>query len=174
MFPDIAWSISVSVGAGIFASNAAAPVLAGGRGADRLDGGEGMADGGARRHPAGPPRDPIQVHGAGAAERDAAAELGAVHAEHVAQDPQQGHIRVRVDRLRLAVDSQSDHGLAECISRAGFCAFLGSRRVRCRGAERSAVAEKSSVRVTDSLANPGLVELLALTPVARDPLPDVR
>jgi hypothetical protein len=27
---------------------------------------------------------------------------------------------------------------------------------------------------TDSLANPALVELLALTPVARDPLPDIR
>ena len=55
--------------------------FAGRGGADSLDGGEGMADGGAHRHHARPHRDAIQVHGAGATERDAAAELRAGDAE---------------------------------------------------------------------------------------------
>src|SRR5262249_55225230 len=79
-------------------------------GADCLDGGDRMAYGGADRHYAGSPGNAIQMHRAGAAERDAAAELGAVHPEHVAQDPEQGHVRWDVDLVRLAVDSQRPPG----------------------------------------------------------------
>src|SRR5712671_2985729 len=61
--------------------------------ADGLDGGDRMPDGSAHRHHASPPRASVEVHGAGAAERDATAELGAVHAEQGAQDPQAAHIR---------------------------------------------------------------------------------
>jgi hypothetical protein len=43
-------------------------------------------------HHAGARRLAVQVHGAGAALGDAAAVLGARHLEHVAQDPQEGHI----------------------------------------------------------------------------------
>src|SRR5215468_5121891 len=42
--------------------------LAHGSIADRLDGRDGLPDGGAHRHHAGPPRDAVQVHGAGAAQ----------------------------------------------------------------------------------------------------------
>ena len=45
----------------------------------------------------------IDVDGAGAAQRHAAAELGAGHAQRVAQDPQQRHFGNRVDGLRFAV-----------------------------------------------------------------------
>jgi len=121
--------------------------FAGRGGADALDGGDRMPDGGAHRHHAGSPRDAVQVHGAGATERDAATELGAVHAEQIAQDPEQGHVRRRVDLVRLAIDSQSDHGLAECISWAESCTVLGSSQFLLQwGAEDSGFAEKSSVR----------------------------
>src|SRR6266446_695350 len=57
------------------------------------------------------------VEGAGTAGADvlafvllaAAAELRPVHAEQVAQDPQERHVRGRVDLVRLAVDPQRDH-----------------------------------------------------------------
>src|SRR5258708_525005 len=77
-----------------------------------LDGSDGMADGGAHRHHAGSPGDAIQVHGAGAAQRGAAAELGAVHAEQVAQGPEKRPVRFPGYLVRLAVDVQSDHRLA--------------------------------------------------------------
>ena len=40
----------------------------------------------------------LEVHGAGAALADAAAELGSLEVEDVAQDPEQGHVRGRVHR----------------------------------------------------------------------------
>ena len=40
---------------------------------------------------------PFTMHGAGAALRDAAAELGALQVEHVAQHPQQRHLGLDVD-----------------------------------------------------------------------------
>ena len=48
----------------------------------------------------------VEVHGAGAALRDAAAELGAGEAEQVAQDPEQRHVGWRVDFALGAVDGQ--------------------------------------------------------------------
>src|SRR6516164_5317981 len=49
------------------------------------------------------------MHRASAALRDAAAEFGAGHTEDVAKDPEQRHIRWRVERLLLAVDRQFYH-----------------------------------------------------------------
>ena len=76
------------------------------------------------------------------------------------------------------------------MSWAGLCTFLGSSQVLLQGAEASAVAEKSSVRVDidgcfiqgkrgasfapATSLQPGVVEMLVLTPVASDPLSDVR
>jgi len=48
---------------------------------------------------------------AGAAERHAAAEFGAGHAEHVAQDPEQRGVAVDINRPIDAVDLDRDcHG----------------------------------------------------------------
>src|SRR5437868_5602356 len=72
-------------------------LLAARRRADGLDGGDPVPDRGAHRRHARSPRDTVQMHRAGPAERDAAAELRPVHAEQVAQDPQKRHVRRRVD-----------------------------------------------------------------------------
>jgi hypothetical protein len=55
-------------------------------------------------HHAGSSGDAIKVH-----RRGAAAELGPVHAEQIAQDPQQWHVRRRVDGVGLTVNFQCDH-----------------------------------------------------------------
>jgi len=46
---------------------------------------------------------PSRLHGAGAAQAGAAAELGTGHLQLVADDPEQGRILGRVDLARLAV-----------------------------------------------------------------------
>src|SRR5712671_2484295 len=48
--------------------------------------------------------DTVEMHGAGAAERHAAAELRAGHAEHIAQHPQERGVAVNIDRPIDAVD----------------------------------------------------------------------
>jgi hypothetical protein len=50
-----------------------------------------------------------QVHGAGAAQRRAATELGAGHIQVIAQGPQNRRRRIGVDLHILTVDVQSDH-----------------------------------------------------------------
>src|SRR2546430_11592835 len=84
-------------------------LLADGCGADALDGGDGMADRGAHRRDARSSWYAVEVHGAGAAQCGAAAELGASHAEQVPQDPKQGHVGWRIDSVTSAVDCQCDH-----------------------------------------------------------------
>src|SRR5262245_63037731 len=55
------------------------------------------------------------MHRASAAERLPAAELGAGHAEHVAQYPQERRVAVDVDALNAAVDFQLvGHGVLSC------------------------------------------------------------
>jgi hypothetical protein len=49
-------------------------------------------------------RDAIEVHGAGATQRLAAAEFGAGHPQHVAQHPEQRRIAIDIGRVRLPVD----------------------------------------------------------------------
>ena len=44
--------------------------------------------------------DAVDMHGAGAAQRHAAAELRAGHAEHVAQHPEQRRVAVDIDAVR--------------------------------------------------------------------------
>src|SRR2546428_977974 len=84
-------------------------LLADGCGADALDGCNGMADRGAHRRDARSSWYAVEVHGAGAAQCGAAAELGASHAEQVPQDPKQGHVGWRIDSVTSAVDCQCDH-----------------------------------------------------------------
>src|SRR3546814_5840591 len=57
------------------------------------------------------------MHGASAAQRLAAAELGAGHAEHVAQHPQQRGVAVNIDLMGCAVDLQRESHC--CLSVAG-------------------------------------------------------
>src|SRR2546422_3249377 len=89
--------------------------LADGCGADALDGGDGMADRGAHRRDARSSWYAVEVHGAGAAQCGAAAELGASHAEQVPQDPKQGHVGWRIDGVTSAVDCQCDHGFSSMV-----------------------------------------------------------
>ena len=54
----------------------------------------------------------IEMHRAGAAERHAAAELRAGHAQHVAQHPEQRRVAVDIDAVRAAVDFDGEgHGV---------------------------------------------------------------
>jgi hypothetical protein len=61
------------------------------------------------RRDAGADRIAVQVHGAGAAQGGAAAELGAGHVQVVAQRPQDGRGGIGVDLGVAPVDVQSDH-----------------------------------------------------------------
>src|SRR5437879_5235640 len=79
------------------------------RAADGLDRSDVLtADPGDRRD-AGADRLAGEVDRAGAAECGATAELRPGQADHVSQDPEQGHVRWRIDPVSLAVDSQYDH-----------------------------------------------------------------
>src|SRR2546425_803756 len=62
---------------------------------------------GARAH-----RLAVHMHRARPALRDAAAELGALHVELVAQHPEQRHVGLDVDLARTPVDGQLDHFLS--------------------------------------------------------------
>src|SRR5262245_8457300 len=64
------------------------------------------------RRDAGADRLPVEMHGAGAALRKAAAEMRIVEAEVVAQRIEQRHIGIGVDRVDLAVDVEvyASHG----------------------------------------------------------------
>ncbi|MNF73831.1 hypothetical protein D3C84_558450 [compost metagenome] len=59
------------------------------------------------------------MHGAGAAERHAAAELGAGHAQHVAQDPKQRRVGVDVDAVLSAIDLQGEGHIASQLFSSG-------------------------------------------------------
>jgi len=54
--------------------------------------------------PAGADRLAVEMHGAGAAQRLAATELGPGHTEHVAQHAQKWGIALDIDLMRCAVD----------------------------------------------------------------------
>src|SRR5215510_10403600 len=80
--------------------------------ADRLDGGDLGAADAVDRGDAGTRRLAADMHRAGAAQRHAAAEFRAGHAEHVAQHPEERGIAVDIDAVRAAVDFDSErHGL---------------------------------------------------------------
>ena len=61
------------------------------------------------RHQAGEDRLAVDQDGAGAALAEAAAELGAVERQLVAQHVEQRRVGIDVDLVRLAVDGEGDH-----------------------------------------------------------------
>ena len=74
-----------------------------------LDGDDLLALGRRDRRDAGAGRRAAEMDGAGAAERDAAAELGAGEPEFVAEVPQQRHVGIAVEAARSPVHGQFDH-----------------------------------------------------------------
>ena len=56
----------------------------------------------------------VEVDGARAAGRNAAAEFRARQSEHVAKIPEQRHRRIAVEGLSLAIDMQSEHLTPPC------------------------------------------------------------
>ena len=67
------------------------------------------------------------MHRAGAAQRHAAAEFCAGHAEDVAQYPEQRCVAVDIDGVRVAVNFDGEgHGLLSLFSR---CSTAGCRRI---------------------------------------------
>src|SRR5262249_9259335 len=75
------------------------------------------------RGDAGPRRRAVDMHGAGAAQRLAATELGPGHAEHVAQHPQQRGVAVDIDLMGCAVDLQM-----KAMAASGWLRLIGSSR----------------------------------------------
>jgi hypothetical protein len=79
------------------------------RGADSLDGDDFLAGRLARRQQATAHWLAIQLHGAGAALRDAAAEFGAGQPNHITQNPQQRHVVWQIERMTLPVNVKRKH-----------------------------------------------------------------
>jgi hypothetical protein len=71
---------------------------------DRLNGGDSRVADAFDRGDAGTNGSPVQMHGAGAAQRPAATEFRAGHAEHVAQHPKQRGVPVDIGLVIVAVD----------------------------------------------------------------------
>src|SRR6201991_3909128 len=81
---------------------------------DRLDRGDRALADAVDRGDTGPRRRAVDMHGAGAAQRLAATELGPGHAQHVAQHPEQRGVAVDIDLMGCAVNLQHEgHG---CLS----------------------------------------------------------
>ena len=96
---------------------------------------------GRHRRLAGANRAAAHVHGARAALSDAATELRALQIQHIANDPQQGHVGGHIDRGRFSVDVQ---GVRHRVTRyrTGTYGPGGARGIRpkrvanCKGAGR--------------------------------------
>src|SRR5438876_7985472 len=80
------------------------------RRAEALEGGDRPAARGGDRQHARAHRLAVQVHGASSALREAAAEVGVVETEIVAQGVQQRHLRLGVDGNAPAVDGELEAG----------------------------------------------------------------
>src|SRR6185295_12309292 len=103
-----------------------------------------------RRHrrDAGAHRLSVHVHGAGAALREAAAEMRIVEPEIVAQRVEQRHVGIGVDRLNLAVhvEIDSSHGYGSPLGFAwGAAAESRGTRLRAPAVHFAAIANCSSV-----------------------------
>ena len=94
------------------------------------------------RGDAGPRRRAVDMHGAGAAQRLAATELGPGHAEHVAQQPQQRGVAVDIDLLGCAVDLQM-----KAMAASRWLRLIGSSRPT--GQRRPAACINGRVSLTD-------------------------
>src|SRR6267143_2508997 len=73
-----------------------------------FDGRDFLAGDAGNRGDAGARSFAVDMHGASATERHAAAEFRAGHVQGVAKHPEQRHVRADFDRLGLAVQSESD------------------------------------------------------------------
>src|SRR5712671_1680429 len=86
---------------------------------NRFDRGDGFLTDGTDGRYARAHRHAVDVHGAGAAQGDAAAELCTRDAEHIAQHPQQRSVSIDVDCPRSAVDVEREcHVRASSITSA--------------------------------------------------------
>src|SRR5262245_52733650 len=102
------------------------------------------------------------MHGAGAAQRLAATELGPGHAEHVEQHPQQRGVAVDIDLMGCAVDLQHEsHGClsvaaadrkqpADLDSAGRLRASMGACSSRTKADNRPPIASLWRVKVGDS------------------------
>src|SRR5262249_24291850 len=73
-------------------------------------------------------RGAVDMHGAGAAQRHAAAEFRPGHAEHVAEHPEQRRIAVHVDAARTSIDGDGK-GHVPLLSLVGLALLLDPRDV---------------------------------------------
>src|SRR5271165_2398866 len=78
-------------------------------GAYAFDGGDCALSDRPHAQQTGAHRCAVHMHGAGAAQRHAASELGAGKSQNIAQYPQQRHVGRRIDIFRFAVDPQTNH-----------------------------------------------------------------
>src|SRR6266581_9507611 len=103
-----------------------------------LDRGDLAAGHGAHRSDAGAPGLAVHVDGAGPAERDPAAELGAGEAEGVADDPEERRLWIHVHALGLAVEGEAGlgHGASFGESEPTPNAGSGSRALHPRPGPR--------------------------------------
>src|SRR6516225_3696113 len=76
-------------------------------GGEALDGDNLLAGGVARGNAAGAHRNAVQMHGAGAAQRDAAAIFRTREAHVLADRPEQWRIRFDVDVMHFAIDCET-------------------------------------------------------------------
>src|SRR3984893_770568 len=89
--------------------------------ADRLNGGDGFVADGVDPRDARARRYAVDVHGTRAAQGDAASELGAAHAEHIPEHPEQRRVAVDVSAVRGPIDSDLEGHLA------GSCCRISRR-----------------------------------------------
>src|SRR5262249_24554736 len=84
--------------------------------ADRFDRRDRGAADAIDRSDAGADGDAVKMHGAGAAQCHAAAELRSGHTEDIAQHPQQGSVAINIDRSIDAVDLDGGgHGFLQAV-----------------------------------------------------------
>src|SRR6266571_2822539 len=100
---------------------------------EALDGRHALAGGRGDRQHAGARRDALQVHGAGAALRDAAAELRAGEPERVAQHPEERGVGRDGDCLAFAVDGEGNRGHDDLSSTRGMVNNVHRRPARGKG-----------------------------------------
>src|SRR5271154_1621048 len=143
--------------------------------AKALDSQDRPAGGDAYRSDARPRRLAVDEDGAGAAEPRAAAEFCPDHAEFVAKRPQEGHVRLDVDRELPPVDGKTDHGPHRLRSRMlqRDTGSIGAREVRQilaparsnRRERRTNVREGARRKI---LSRPGRPRMISILPADRD------
>src|SRR5450759_2085088 len=90
-------------------------------GRQAFDCGDGLADDVADLDTAGAHGLAVHMHGAGAAQRDAATKFCSGQSDFVADDPKQRRLRLDIEPMRLSVDCDGDHGVSQGV----FCAAVG-------------------------------------------------